>query len=143
MSAFSAVHPHVEAHPVQAVGGCATLPPLRLRRAICRRYARRYAAVMARAQTLVQLTHDLVALLDEEAAERGLSRSALIREVPTEHLDERRQVSVSEAIVDGYRRVPPATPDAWGDAEQLTDQATADLLQRLDAEEDRDGHGPR
>jgi predicted transcriptional regulator len=97
---------------------------------------------MARTQTLVQLTDDLVALLDEEAEERGLSRSALIREVLAEHLEERRKASVSDAIVDGYRRVPPATPDAWGDAEQLADQATADLLQRLDAEEERDGHDP-
>jgi hypothetical protein len=97
---------------------------------------------MARTQTLVQLTDDLVALLDEEAAERGVSRSALIREVLTGHLEELRQASVSNAIVDGYRRIPPATPDARGDAEKLTDQATADLLQRLDAEEERDGHGP-
>jgi predicted transcriptional regulator len=97
---------------------------------------------MVRTQTLVQLTDDLVALLDEEAAERGVSRSALIREVLTGHVEERRQASVSDAIVDGYRRIPPSTPDAWGDAEQLTDQATADLLQRLEAEDDRDGHGP-
>jgi predicted transcriptional regulator len=97
---------------------------------------------MARTQTLVQLTDDLVALLDEEAAERGVSRSALIRMVLAEHLEERRQTSVSDAIVDGYRRIPPATPDAWGDAEHLTDQATTDLLQRLDAEEERDGLGP-
>jgi hypothetical protein len=97
---------------------------------------------MARTQTLVQLTDDLVALVDEEAHERGVSRSALIREVLTAHLEDRRKASISDAIVDGYRRVPPATPDAWGDVEQLTDRATADLLQRLDAEEARDGHGP-
>jgi predicted transcriptional regulator len=102
----------------------------------------RYDAVMARTPTLVQLTDDLVALLDEEASERRLSRSALIREVLAEHLEERRKAWISDAIVDGYRRVPPAAPDAWGDVEQLTDQATADLLQRLDAEEERDGHGP-
>ena len=90
----------------------------------------------------MQLTDDLVALLDEEAAEHGVSRSALIREVLAEHLAERRRASISAAIVAGYSRIPPATPDAWGDLTRLTDQATADLLQRLDAEEERDGHGP-
>jgi predicted transcriptional regulator len=97
---------------------------------------------MPRTQTLVQLTDDLVALLDEEAAERGVSRSALIREVLAEHLGERRRTSISAAIVDGYSRIPPATPDAWGDLERLTDQATIDLLQRLDSEEKRDGLEP-
>jgi predicted transcriptional regulator len=97
---------------------------------------------MARTQTLVQLTDDLVALLDEEASERGLSRSALIREVLGAHLAERRHVSVSAAIVAGYRRIPPVTPDAWGELAPLTDQATVDLLRRLDAEEERDGHDP-
>jgi predicted transcriptional regulator len=97
---------------------------------------------MPRTQTLVQLTDDLVALLDEEAAERGVSRSALIREVLADHLAQRRQVSIAAAIIDGYRRIPPATPDAWGDATRLTDQATVDLLKRLDAEEERDGHDP-
>lgn len=97
---------------------------------------------MPRTQTLVQLTDDLVALLDEEAAERGVSRSALIREVLADHLAERRHTSVSAAIVAGYKHVPPATPDAWGDLTRLTDQATVDLLHRLDAEELRDGHEP-
>jgi metal-responsive CopG/Arc/MetJ family transcriptional regulator len=34
------------------------------------------------------LTDDLISLLDEEADERGISRSALIREVLAEHFSE-------------------------------------------------------
>jgi hypothetical protein len=97
---------------------------------------------MARTQTLVQLNDDLVALLDEEASERGISRSALIREVLADHLADRRAAELSRRIVDGYERIPPATPDAWGEVGAVTDQATVDLLQRLDEEERRDGHEP-
>jgi hypothetical protein len=97
---------------------------------------------MARTQTLVQLTDELVALLDAEAADRGVSRSALIREILTEHTAAHREELVSRRILEGYRRIPPARPDAWGDLGEVTDQATVDLLQRLDEEERRDGHQP-
>jgi hypothetical protein len=97
---------------------------------------------MARTQTLVQLTDDLLRLLDEEAGERGISRSALIREVLTEHLAARQTTQVSRRIIEGYERTPPARPDAWGDLGTMTDQATVDLLQRLDEEERREGHEP-
>jgi hypothetical protein len=33
-------------------------------------------------------------------------------------------------------------PDGWGEVGKVTDQATADLLQRLDEEERGDGHQP-
>jgi hypothetical protein len=95
---------------------------------------------MGRTQTLVQLTDELVGLLDEEAAERGLSRSALIRNVLTEHLEARRERGLSRRIVEGYERIPPGTPDAWGDLEAMGETATGDLGQRLDAE-DRRGSG--
>jgi Ribbon-helix-helix protein, copG family len=39
---------------------------------------RRYDCPMGRVQTIVQLTDELVELLDREAARRGVSRSALI-----------------------------------------------------------------
>ena len=97
---------------------------------------------MARTQTLVQLTDDLVELLDEEAAARGISRSALVREVLRDHLASRREATLSQRIVEGYRRVPPARPDEWGELGELGDRATADLLQRLDAEERRAGQEP-
>jgi predicted transcriptional regulator len=98
--------------------------------------------VMARTQTLMQLTDDLVRLLDEEAAARGISRSALVREVLSDYLASRREAALSQRIVEGYRRIPPARPDEWGELGELGDHATADLLQRLDAEERRGGHEP-
>jgi hypothetical protein len=97
---------------------------------------------MGRIQTLVQLTDELVALLDAEAADRGVSRSALIREILAEHVTAHREDLIDRRIVEGYQRVPPARPDAWGDLGEVTDQATADLLQRLDEEERRGGHQP-
>jgi predicted transcriptional regulator len=90
---------------------------------------------MARTQTLVQLTNELVAALTLEADRRGLSRSALIREVLQDYVDRRAEASVGRRIAEGYRRVPPATPDEWGHVSRMTDQATADVLARLDAEE--------
>lgn len=84
---------------------------------------------------MVQLTDDLVAALSDEARRRGWSRSELIRQVLQEHLDGEAAGSVGRRIAQGYVRVPPATPDEWGDLSQVTDRATADLLVRLDAEE--------
>jgi len=84
---------------------------------------------------MVQLSDELIGLVDAEAARRGVSRSALIREAITEHLAASQQSLITGQIVEGYLRVPPATPDAWGDLEHEQDEATLELLQRLDAEE--------
>jgi hypothetical protein len=97
---------------------------------------------MARVQTMVQLSEELVAVLDREAARRGVSRSALIRGVLEEALADEREASVGRRIADGYRRIPPGTPDGWGDLGRLTDTATREMLQRLDAEERASGHSP-
>jgi plasmid stability protein len=96
--------------------------------------------LMARTQTLVQLSDDLVALLDREAARCGLSRSALIRQILRNHLES--EVAVSTAIIDGYTRVPQATPDAWGSLDALVDASTRETLQRLDEEDQRAGTEP-
>jgi predicted transcriptional regulator len=90
---------------------------------------------MARTQTMVQLTDDLVAALSQEAERRGMTRSALIRAVLQDYLDDQAEASIGHQIAEGYRRLPPATPDEWGDLSAMVDQATADLLVRLDAEE--------
>ncbi len=97
---------------------------------------------MARTQTMVQLTDDLVAKLDTEAAERGVSRSAVIREAVEQHLDERRRDAIGEAIAEGYRRIPPGTPDEWGDLERTADIAGRETAQRLDQEEREAGFEP-
>ncbi len=91
---------------------------------------------------MVQLTDDLLRALDEEARNRGVSRSALIRQFLEEHLHERSEAAVGRQIADGYRRIPPVTPDEWGDLEALTDRATSDVLVRLDAEERASGKEP-
>lgn len=65
---------------------------------------------MARTQTLVQLTDELVAALDTEAARRRLSRSALIREVLEAHLSAESEAEIDRRIIEGYTRIPPDPP---------------------------------
>jgi hypothetical protein len=96
---------------------------------------------MGRVQTMVQLTDELVERLGREAARRGVSRSALIRSA-LEGFLRHDQASISRRIVDGYTRIPPAVPDEWGDLAAMADQASVDLLQRLDNEERLDGREP-
>ena len=60
--------------------------------------------VVARRQTLVQLSDELIAALDERAARRHVSRSQLIR------------AAIDRAIVEGYTRIPPGELDAWAEA---------------------------
>lgn len=97
---------------------------------------------MARIQTMVQLTDRLLDLLDRQAARRGVSRSALIRTALEDFLRSDQESVLGEAIVEGYKRIPPVTPDEWGDLAEITDQATVDVLHRLDAEESAEGHEP-
>jgi metal-responsive CopG/Arc/MetJ family transcriptional regulator len=68
--------------------------------------------VMARTQTLVQLDDRLLGLLDERAAARGISRSALVREAIEAYMADDLQASIDRAIVDGYTRLPASAPDA-------------------------------
>ena len=91
---------------------------------------------------MVQLNDELLGLLDAEAASQGTSRSDLIRRAVTEYLAEAGRDSVTRRIVEGYRRIPPATPDGWADLDRLTDRATHETLQRLDAEEREAGAPP-
>lgn len=95
---------------------------------------------MARTQTMVQLTDRLLRLLDEHATRKGLSRSALIRTAIEEFLRKDEEAVLGRQIVAGYKRVPPVTPDEWGELSEVTDRATVDVLHRLDAEERAAGH---
>ncbi len=70
---------------------------------------------MARRQTLVQLTDELLALLDERAARTGRSRSELIRTAVERELAEDREAAIDAAIVEGYRQTP-SEPDSWAKA---------------------------
>jgi metal-responsive CopG/Arc/MetJ family transcriptional regulator len=75
-----------------------------------------YNMAMARRQTLVQLTDDLLALLDERAARSGRSRSEIIRSAIERELATEREAAIDEAIVEGYMRIPPSEDDRWANA---------------------------
>ena len=63
--------------------------------------------VMPRRQTLVQLSDELVAALDERAGRAGTSRSELIRLAIVSYLGTGRDAEIDAAIVEGYTRIPP------------------------------------
>jgi metal-responsive CopG/Arc/MetJ family transcriptional regulator len=62
---------------------------------------------MARTQTIVQLTDELLAELDARRAREGRSRSELIRQAIESYLADDRDAAIDDAIVDGYTRIPP------------------------------------
>ncbi len=97
---------------------------------------------MARAETIVQLTDEIRARLDTEAARRGVSRSALIREAVEAHLDASTEAAITRAIVEGYTRIPQETPDEWGDLSAQVDAHARELARGLDAEERKAGLPP-
>ena len=101
-----------------------------------------YHWMMVRAQTIVQLTDELLEALDHEAARRRVSRSSLIREAVTAFLAQSGEAAIGKRIVEGYRRLPPVTPDEWGDLDAEMQRATLETLHRLDAEERAGGFPP-
>jgi len=95
---------------------------------------------MARTQTLVQLTDELIANLDRYAAANGKSRSAVIREAVEEYLSSTREAEITAQLIAGYERTPQNTVDEWGDlTEQLRYNAQR-TLERLEAEERESGN---
>jgi len=85
---------------------------------------------------MVQLNEALLSELDEVAKASGVSRSALIRTALTDFLAEQGTNRDMERYLDGYRRQPPAEPDAWGDLAAANDRAGHELAERLDVEAD-------
>ena len=71
---------------------------------------------VARRQTLVQLSDELVAALDERAARRGVSRSQLIRAAIEQYIATDEEAEIDRAIVEGYTRIPPGELDEWLEA---------------------------
>lgn len=67
---------------------------------------------MAREQVLVQVDDSLLALIDERAAEEGVSRSELLRRFARSMLAEGIEGRIDQAIAEGYRRIPAEPPDA-------------------------------
>ena len=94
---------------------------------------------------MVQLTDDLVELLDREAGRRGLSRSALIREAIQSHLAEAREAEISRQIVEGYTRMPQGGEydvDEWGDLGAFVTALAEESLKAVAEEEREAGHPP-
>lgn len=90
-----------------------------------------------RTQTLVQLSEELVETLDRRAASRGLSRSALIRELLEQGLRDDRSAATSRRIIEGYQRAPQETAaDEWGDLDRWTQVNARRNLAAVKAEED-------
>jgi metal-responsive CopG/Arc/MetJ family transcriptional regulator len=71
--------------------------------------------MVARQQTLVQLTDELVTALDDRAERLKVSRSQVIRTAIEEYLRADREAEIDAAIVEGYTRIPPE-PDPWAEA---------------------------
>lgn len=88
---------------------------------------------------MVQLTDDLVALLDAEAARRKVSRSALIRQAVEEFLHDEVDAEIGRQIAEGYRRIPQDAPDEWGTLLDGVDDEGRIMMRRLEAEEDEVG----
>lgn len=61
---------------------------------------------MARIQTLVQLSDELLARLDARVARDRRSRSALIREAVSDYLARDSQADIDRRIVEAYTRQP-------------------------------------
>ena len=75
---------------------------------------------MARTQTLVQLTDDLLERLDAFHAREHRSRSDVIREAIERYLAADREAEIDRLIVDAYTRQPPE--DLW------TEQAARQMI---------------
>jgi len=90
----------------------------------------------ARTQTLLQLTDELVALLDRRASAQGISRSALVRDLLEEALEVDRSADVSRRMIDAYREAPQQDArDAWGDLDAWSETNARRNLAALGAEE--------
>lgn len=86
--------------------------------------------VIARKQTLVQLSDELIAALDARAAREGKSRSALIREAVKGHLHDEVEAEIDRQIIEGYTRMPQTQEEV-----EWAARMAAETLQRLDEED--------
>lgn len=72
--------------------------------------------LVARRQVLVQLSDDLLALLDERAGMARISRSELVRRAIRQYIESDREAEIDRAIIEGYTRIPPPERDPWAEA---------------------------
>jgi Arc/MetJ-type ribon-helix-helix transcriptional regulator len=66
-----------------------------------------YHWIVARTQTIVQLTDELLVELDARRVREGRSRSELIRAAIEMYLAGGREAELDRLLVDGYTRIPP------------------------------------
>jgi metal-responsive CopG/Arc/MetJ family transcriptional regulator len=66
---------------------------------------------MARTQTLVQLSDELLERLDSYRAREGRSRSEVVRDAIERYLAADREAEIDRLIVQAYKRQPPE--DLW------------------------------
>lgn len=94
---------------------------------------------------MVQLTDELIGMLDRRAAQEGVSRSQVIREAIEAFFEADRSSAVDRQLVDGYSRVPQGSAydaDEWGDLATMMAALTADQARALAAEEREAGLPP-
>ena len=84
---------------------------------------------------MVQLTDEISDRLDRESAERGCSRSAIIREAVADYLDRSSMERDVAAYVDAYRRLPQGASDRWGALDDDVKNDGQALARTLDAED--------
>jgi metal-responsive CopG/Arc/MetJ family transcriptional regulator len=70
--------------------------------------------VMARRQTLVQLSDALLEQLDRHRSREGRSRSEVIREAVERYLEADREAEIDRRIVAAYTREPQL--ETWGES---------------------------
>lgn len=87
--------------------------------------------VMPRRQTLVQLTDDLVDVLDAIATKRGETRSALIRSVLEDFVKEEDEAEKDRRLIEGYTRFPLGGVDEYGDIDAWGEAAIRDAAKDL------------
>ena len=68
---------------------------------------------VARTQTLVQLSDELLERLDFYRAREGRSRSEVVREAIERYLEADREAEIDRLLVDAYTRQPPE--NVWND----------------------------
>lgn len=94
---------------------------------------------------MVQLSDELVRLLDERAEATGVSRSQVIRDAIDAYLAADRERDIDRRIVEGYRRFPQGGEydvDEWGDLGAMVAGLAVETLRRLDEEERSAGSDP-
>ncbi len=91
---------------------------------------------------MVQLTDDLIDLLDAEAARQGTSRSALIRAAIAAYLADTRESAITRRLVEGYTRTPSSGVDEWGDLDRQRFEASLATMRGLAVEEGAAGLEP-